>query len=92
MGFPRTSEWDVNTVPRFSHLIIALYGTGRAYLNMKTRILIPIMLIMALLCVCSCGDDDSDIGIPNLLGTWYGEKSKEQITVIFREDKTGLFT
>lgn len=50
------------------------------------------MLVMALLCVCSCGDDDSDIGIPNLFGTWYGEKSKEQITVIFREDKTGLFT
>lgn len=50
------------------------------------------MLVMALLCVCSCGDDDSDIGIPNLFGTWYGEKSKKQITVIFREDKTGLFT
>lgn len=41
MGFPRTSEWDVDTVPRFVHLTTALFGTGRAHINntiMKKRL------------------------------------------------------
>ena len=28
-GFPRTTAREVDTVPRFLHLITALFGTGR---------------------------------------------------------------